>query len=100
MAVMPATVGFRLDATHNKLLFERATALKMSPHELARIYVVQMLHEGNERRDIYQAIQATFNQLTESRKDTALVAQELLISSGIDEKNAKTWVKENLLSKC
>jgi|SRR6185437_1839547 len=92
-----ATIGFRIGEDHGRVLFDRAAALKMSVHELARQYVIQMLHEADEREQLIQAVVALRDELLEARKDIAIATQEMLVSGGratITE--AKTWVKENL----
>jgi isochorismate hydrolase len=94
---IPPTVGFRLDKEHKRVLFERARLLKMSIHDLARQYVIQMLHEADERQQIISAIVALRGEICEARKDVAVSTQELLVSAGrATVSQAQGWVKENL----
>ena len=54
--VAPPTVGFRLDDGSRRVLAQRADALGVSPHELARHYVVESLQEAEERAALREAI--------------------------------------------
>ena len=95
---IPPTIGFRLDDEHKMVLFQRARLLKMSVHDLARHYVIQALHEGDERQQIISAVVALRDEIREARKDVAVSTQELLISAGKGTlSQAREWVKENLL---
>jgi HEAT repeat protein len=95
---IPSTIGFRLDDDHTAVLVERANALKISVHELARQYVIQMLHENDERQQLLTALVALRNEIVEARKDISVSTQELMVSGGrATVAQAKGWVKENLL---
>src|SRR5580704_13342074 len=63
---IPPTIVFRLDEDHKMLLSERARALKMSVHDLARQYVIQMLHEADERQQMVSAVLALKDQIKEA----------------------------------
>jgi len=94
----PSTIGFRLDDDHIAVLVERANALKISVHELARQYVIQMLHENDERQQFLAALMAVRDEILETRKDIAVSTQELMVSGGrATVTQAGGWVKENLL---
>jgi hypothetical protein len=99
---IPSTIGFRLDEEHKQVLFERAQSLKMSVHDLARHYVVQMLHETDERQRLIEAVVSLREEIIEARKDIAVSAQELLVSAGnASPAQSRSWVKANLLpAKC
>ena len=95
---IPPMIGFRLDDEHKMVLFQRARLLKLSVHDLARQYTIQMLHETDERQQIISAIVALRDEIREARKDVAVSTQELLVSAGNSTvSQARGWVKENLL---
>lgn len=95
---LPSTIGFRLDDDHATVLVERAKALKMSAHDPARQYVIQMLHENDERQQLLTAVVNVRDELSETRKDIAVSTQELMVSGGrATATQAKDWVKENLV---
>ena len=93
------TVGFRLEEEPLRALAERAARLNLSPHELAREYVLEALSEADERRALREAVGALHQQYDVLREDMALMAEALLISAGkVSEKEARDWVKRNFES--
>lgn len=94
----PSTIGFRLDEALATTLVERASALRVSPHDLARNYVVERLSKDEDLKSVLEAIRVTADDLQEFREDFAHAVQALLMSAGTIKKDvAKAWVEENLL---
>jgi hypothetical protein len=92
----PTTIGFRLDDEHGKQLVKRAESLGVSVHELARHYVLLVLHEKDERTGIQKGMMALHQEMTELRKDVVVSTEALLTSAGkVSNANAKGWVREN-----
>jgi hypothetical protein len=90
------TIGFRLDAPHRQVLEERAASLGISPHALARHYVIEMLHQAEEHVALGEALLALFEQLRKIRGDVATTAEALLIAAGeVEADQARAWVAEN-----
>lgn len=90
------TVGFRLEDKLQLELCRRAKALGVSHHELARHYVVEMLRESEDRAELRKVVNALCEHVREARKDIALSTEALLISTGTEEKEARTWKERNL----
>ena len=92
----PATIGFRLDEESSGLLSARARSLGVSPHELARHYVIELLHEPDERSALRAAVASLSELITRMREDQVLGLEALLTSAGkVTEKDAHRWVKDN-----
>ena len=90
------SVGFRLDDESLRVLCERAAKLKISRHELARFYLLQVLQEEQERTALHDAIVGLHRQLVQQREDALLAVEALLASAGkASEAEARTWIKEN-----
>jgi hypothetical protein len=93
----PATIGFRVETEHGKVLLERAGSLGVSVHELARHYVILALTTKDERAELTNAITELQKELVEIRKDVAVAAEALLTSAGkVSPTDASNWVNENL----
>ncbi len=93
----PSTIGFRLDPESNRVLVERAAVLGVSPHELARIYVCEVLQEPVERAAMREAAIEIFSVLTQFRQDFAFSVEAMLISAGkVSQSQAQDWVEEHL----
>ena len=93
----PATVGFRLDSECDKVLFDRSKTLGVSVHELARHYVLLMLHDSDERAEVRNAILALHREIIEIRKDVAVSTEVLLTSAGeLSPAESRDWTRENL----
>ena len=91
-------VNFRLDEAHLDLLMRRAAAFNISHHQLAREFLIQFLHEAEERAAIRDSMLAILGELRELRKDVSLASETLLVSAGhVSEKDAQKWAAENLL---
>ena len=85
----PAILSFRLDEASAAVLSQRAARLGVSPHELAREYVLVILAEAEERAALYAAIVAL-------RQDLGLATGVLLSAAGkVKEDEARAWVKAN-----
>lgn len=90
------TIGFRLDEESHRVLSERANRLGISPHELARHYVIEMLHEAEERAALHEAIATLQQGIHKIREDVATTAEALLIAAGdYEAEEAHTWAAEN-----
>jgi hypothetical protein len=95
----PATVGFRLEPELGAVLLGRANTLGVSVHELARHYVMLVLHETQDRKELREAVLALHRELTELRTDLSVSTEALLASAGkASAAHAKDWVKQNLRS--
>lgn len=103
------TTGFRLDADSQRMLVERATALHISPHELARRLVLEGLKLSpstpapsfHDPAELLEGLQAIFYHLLETRKDIALAVEVLLSQAGqVSETEAHAWVRENYPDAC
>lgn len=93
-SIAPATVGFRLDDKSRRVLGERAARLGVSPHELAKEYVLEKLSEKEERALLRMALNDLFAVNQQLRGDIATTAEAILISAGkVDEKEAREWVE-------
>lgn len=93
----PATIGFRLEIEARAELASRAKALGVSSHDLARHYVLQMLHDTDERREVRNAILALRQEMIELRKDVSVSTEALLTSAGkIAPGEARSWTRQNL----
>ncbi len=93
----PATIGFRLDPDSSRVLAERAARLGVSPHDLARHYVVELLHEREERAALRAAFEQLHQNLQQFRSDFAFAVEAVLTSAGqVPEDEARTWVKKSL----
>ncbi len=68
-------IGFRLDATLHKTLNTRAATADVSPHELARQYVLDRLHEGEERAETHQEIKAVTDEVAQLRDDLTVAIE-------------------------
>lgn len=91
-----ATVGFRLEAESLHILVERAATLRVSPHALARRYLIEILSEGEERVALRHAINGLRQELAQTQESLALAVEALLSSAGkVSETNARAWVDKH-----
>ena len=89
--------SFRLEPDEAELLSERAARLGVSPHELARHYVVEALVASEELAAIGTAVNALLQEMHGLRQDLALSVEALLASAGeVSEKQAHSWVEASL----
>ena len=89
--------SFRLEPDEAELLSERAARLGVSPHELARHYVVEALVASEELAAIGTAVNALLQEMHGLRQDLALSVEALLASAGeVSEKQARAWVQASL----
>lgn len=96
-AASPVTVGFRLDDEHRVLLGGRALKAGVSPHELARQFVVEALNDRAQLPAVQQAIVALGAQVEQLRADLALAVEALLVGAGsAKSEEASEWVRNNL----
>jgi len=92
-----AAIGFRLEPEQARLLAERAGRLGVSPHELARYYVVESLLASEELAAVGNAVGALHQQVQRLKQDLALAVEALLASAGqVSEKQARAWVEASL----
>jgi hypothetical protein len=90
-------IGFRLDEAAAEVLTARAELLGVSPHELARHYVVEALQLGEHLAAIDQGLEALHERAQSLQEDLALGIEALLASAGqVTEKQAREWVKTSL----
>lgn len=93
----PKTIGFRLDDEHRKLLLQRARKAGLSPHDMARAYVVQALHNEEHLPAIRESMLQIFNQIQHLQGGLALAAEVLLVAGGkTTDAQARKWVQDNL----
>ena len=78
----PSTVGFRLDPERGCILAERAAALGVSPHELARRYLIEVLEEAEERAALRQAVTTLNGNLLKFRDEFIFALEAVLASAG------------------
>jgi hypothetical protein len=91
------TIGFRLDDETRRVLFERAARLQVSPHELARRYVIEVLQESEERIALREAVETLNADLDQFRSGFALAMEALLVSAGkVSVTDARDWVDKTL----
>lgn len=89
-----ATIGFRLDPENRACLQQRAGALGISPHELAREYVIEMLQAEKERCNLHAALLDLHQALLRLRGDVATTAEAILIAAGeVDPKEARAYIE-------
>lgn len=89
--------SFRLDPDELELLAERAAHLGVSPHELARHYVVEALVASEELAAVGAAVNALLYQMQGLRQDLAFSVEALLASAGeVNDEQARGWVAANL----
>ncbi|MCZ7640636.1 MAG: hypothetical protein M5U12_33985 [Verrucomicrobia bacterium] len=72
----PVTVGFRLDADHSQALTRRAVKAGLSPHELARQFVVEALHDNERLSVLEQAVKALCAEMQELHRDLLQTTRE------------------------
>lgn len=90
-------VGFRLTSEETQELSNRATALGISAHLLARSYVASALCENNTNKESAEQLDELRRELVATREDLALATEALLQRRGATEpEKAAKWVKENL----
>lgn len=107
----PQVISFRLDSHQWGQMCERAQALELSAHALARFYVTEALLTSTQMADLGTAVHELHVELQEllsavhqlhaelrgQRADLALGVQALLASAGKSTaKEAKTWVEQSL----
>ena len=94
---LPEMIGFRLDDEHARLLVERAAEQKVSPGELARACVIEMLHQAEALAELERALVRLKDGLDQSAARHALGIEALLVSAGkVDSGEALKWVNANL----
>lgn len=92
-----APLTFRLDEESQQVLAQRAQHLGVSPHQMARHYVLQCLYEPEERAAVNQALRELCQETVGLRTDLANAVVGLLCSAGrVEQDEAQTWVNENL----
>ena len=90
-------ISFRLDESSLQILLQRAARLNVSPHELARHYVEELVHETEERAMLREACAQLHENFNAFRRDFAVSVEALLTSAGtVSEEDARKWVTEGL----
>jgi len=93
--ITPAIIGFRLDPASNRALAKRAQHLGVSPHDLARHYVVTLLHEQEERAALHRSFEQMLQGVDQFRSDFAFAVEAILTSAGkVTKDDARSWVKK------
>ena len=91
------SIAFRLDGGSRRVLMQRASELAVSPHVLARHYVLELLGEAEERAALREAVLELQTQVNQLRADLALAVEALLVSAGqVPPSEARQWVEQNL----
>lgn len=93
---LPDVATFRLKDEDMRLLVDRAQAMGISHHELARSYTLERLHDGEERaalRESVSNLQVQLEQLTEIHKDGVEVL--LSYAGKLSREKAEEWTNEN-----
>jgi len=94
---VPATIGFRLDPETAAALIKNASSLKISPHELARHYVVKALQDSAPSDGVEQSLEQLVAHIVAMRRDLVISVETLLLSAGdLNEEDAHEWVRRNL----
>ena len=106
----PTSISFRLAAAESLALDERARALKISPHELARTWVIETLNRGGapaaappqaDDGELLARLTIIFHHVVETRQDIALGVEGLLTRGGrLTDADARQWVTENFPAAC
>ena len=88
-----------MDENCRRVLADRALRLGVSPHELARYYVIEALEDSEERAAIREALLALRKDIQEARQDVAVSTEALLATAGkVSASEAKAWTKQNVNS--
>jgi hypothetical protein len=97
----PLMIGFRLDPASRSLLDQKAASQNMSAGELARSYVIEMLHMAEQIDRVGFIITNIWEDVDQLRADLAVSVQTLLVSAGkVDQADAEKWVDNNFRPKC
>ena len=93
----PSVISFRLDDQSSQVLSERAARLGVSPHELARQYVLEILQQAEERAVLRGALQQLCENQKQFHADFAFAVQALLTSAGkVPTEKAEAWVAASI----
>jgi hypothetical protein len=88
----PKTIGFRLNADAHRILMDRATRLGISPHELARDYLLEALSDRENRAVARVALVDILALTRKLRGDVATAAEAMLVScGGYTPEEARAW---------
>ena len=91
------TISFRLDPESSRALTARAGQLGVSPHDLARHYVIELLQESAERAALRSAFEQFHQNLQQFRSDFAFAVEAILTSAGqVSKDEARAWVEKSL----
>lgn len=93
----PKVISFRPDKADRDLLFTRASEQGLSSHQLAHDYVVSILHEQSDGREMEAKIANLEQRIKQLRDELCLVAEVLLNAAGkVSKEQAAEWVDANL----
>lgn len=74
--------GFRLRPRERQIFLDRAAALFMSPHDLAKMYVVERLKAEDDAKDLGESLLEIRSELVAVRQDIALSTVAVLQHAG------------------
>jgi hypothetical protein len=90
-------IGGRVEVEHHDALVARAAELQITVSELVAQYVVAGLRDDAAEGSLFAALCGLKDEIRESRRDLALMAEALLVRAGTcDEQEAKEWTEANL----
>ena len=90
-------VGFRLDEETYQLLAEQGAERNMGTNDMARCLVSRALQDAEAQASLHEILSLIRLEVQELRQDLSLSTEALLTSAGkVEEKEAKTWIAENL----
>lgn len=90
-------IGFRAEEKYHQALQARAKELNTTISDVVKGYVVEKLRDDAAEASAFDTLQQLHGEITELRRDIALLAEALLCGAGkFNEKEARQWAKENL----
>ena len=90
-----------MDETTAQALVQRATRLRVSPHDIARELVAQALQQPHDLEELKRAVLVLHETLNHLRTDVASTAEVLLVTAGKrSAEEAYRWVEQTLVRPC
>lgn len=87
----------RLTLEEREALEARANELNVTMSDLVKQYVLAGLREEAARGSIFEALQEFKEEIRETRRDHALLAEVLLAAAGkVSRDEAHKWARENI----
>ena len=100
-ARLPTIITFRVDEATAQALVQRATRLRVSPHDIARELVAQVLQLPHDLEELKRAVLVLHETLNHLRTDVASTAEVLLVTAGKrSAEEAYRWVEQTLVRPC